>query len=487
MMIRGRIPGGIMTPAQWCVFDDLATQYGNNTLRITTRQSIQFHGVVKSGLRPLIKKINESLLSTLAGCGDVNRNVMAPPTPAYTKAREQVIADAHRVAMALAPQTKAYHSIWIDGVQLDNAAAENKNFVDPLYGNTYLPRKFKIGFAIPPVNDMDVFTNCLGFIAIIENDKVIGYNLAVGGGMGRSHGNVQTYPRLADVIGFLTPDKLVDVAKAVLTIHRDFGDRTDRKHARLKYVVAERGVAFMQEEVNKRAGMTLAPAKPYKFTTTADLLDWRKAVDGTWFLGVFVETGRVKNEQKTALRQVAEKFPNIEFRLSGNQNVILAKCSDADKAGITALLQSHGQKVENQASIMRAAGMACPSLPTCGLGLAESERMLPGMIDRVEKLCGEVGLSNEEIIIRSTGCPNGCARPYMAELAFVGKAPGRYQVWLGGNTAGTRLNRIWKDVIKEVDLETELRPVLVRFAKERNASERFGDWCDRVFLNEQKN
>jgi len=487
MMIRGRIPGGIMTPNQWCVFDDLATQYGNNTLRITTRQSIQFHGVVKSGLRPLIKKINDSLLSTLAGCGDVNRNVMAPPTPAYTKAREQVAADAYRVAMALAPQTKAYHSIWIDGVQLDNAAAENKSFVDPLYGNTYLPRKFKIGFAIPPVNDMDVFTNCLGFIAIIENDKVIGYNVAAGGGMGRSHGNVQTYPRLADVLGFFTPDKLVDVAKAVLTIHRDFGDRTDRKHARLKYVVAERGVEWTRQEVNKRAGITLEPAKPYKFTTTTDLLDWRKAVDGTWFLGVFVETGRVKNEQKTALRQVAEKFPNIEFRLSGNQNLILAKCSDADKAGITALLQSHGQKVENQASIMRSVGMACPSLPTCGLGLAESERMLPGMIDRVEKLCTEVGLSNEEIIIRSTGCPNGCARPYMAELGFVGKAPGRYQVWLGGNTAGTRLNRIWKDVIKEADLETELRPVLVRFVKERNANERFGDWCDRVFLNEQKN
>ncbi|HXI72728.1 MAG TPA: NADPH-dependent assimilatory sulfite reductase hemoprotein subunit [Verrucomicrobiae bacterium] len=485
MMIRGRIPGGVMTAKQWCVFDELATQYGNNTLRITTRQSIQFHGVVKSGLRPLIAKINESLLSTLAACGDVNRNVMAAPTPAYTKAREQVIADANKVALALAPKTPAYHSIWIDGVQLDNVAAENKNFVDPLYGKTYLPRKFKIGFVIPPVNDMDIFTNCLGFIAIVENDQLVGYNLAVGGGMGRSHGNVQTYPRMADVIGFLTPDKLVDVAKAVLTIHRDFGDRTDRKHARLKYVVAERGVKFMQDEVNQRAGITLAPAKPYKFTTTADLLGWHKATDGKWFLGLFVETGRVKNEQKVALREVAEKFPHLEFRLSANQNVILANASDADKAAITALLTSQGVKTENQASLLHAAAMACPSLPTCGLGLAESERMLPGMIDRIQKLCDEVGLSNEEIIIRSTGCPNGCARPYMAELAFVGKAPGRYQVWLGGNASGTRLNRIWKDVIKEPELETELRPVLVRFAKERNAGERFGDWCDRVFLSEQ--
>jgi sulfite reductase (NADPH) hemoprotein beta-component len=487
MMVRGRIPGGVMTAKQWCVFDDLATKYGNNTLRITTRQSIQFHGVVKVNLRPLIAKINESLLSTLAACGDVNRNVMAAPTPAYTKTRELVVADAHKVALSLAPKTPAYHSIWIDGVQLDNEAAENKTFVDPLYGKTYLPRKFKIGFVIPPVNDMDIFTNCLGFMAIVENEGLIGYNVAVGGGMGRSHGNVQTFPRLADVIGFITPEKLVDVAQAVVTIHRDYGDRSDRKHARLKYVVAERGVKFMQDEINQRAGVSLAPAKPYIFTTTADLLGWHKATDGKWFLGLFVETGRVKNAQKVALREVAEKFPNVEFRLSANQNVILANATDADKAAITALLASHAVKTENQARLLHAAAMACPALPTCGLALAESERVLPGMVDRIEKLCDEVGLTNEEIIIRSTGCPNGCARPYMAELAFVGKAPGRYQVWLGGNASGTRLNRIWRDVIKETDIETELRPVLVRFVKERNGGERFGDWCDRVVLNEPKN
>lgn len=485
MMIRGRIPGGVMTAKQWCVFDELASTYGNNTLRITTRQSIQFHGVVKSGLRPLIAKINESLLSTLAACGDVNRNVLAPPTPAYTKAREQVFADAHQVALALAPQTKAYHSIWIDGVQLDNSAAENQNFVDPLYGKTYLPRKFKIAFVIPPVNDLDVFANCLGFIAIVENDKLIGYNLAVGGGMGRSHGNEATYPRLADVIGFFTPDKVVDVAKAVLTIHRDFGDRTDRKHARLKYVVAERGVDFMRTEVNQRAGITLAPARPYQFTTMQDLLGWHKAVDSSWFLGLFVNMGRVQGAQKTALRQVAEKFPHLEFRLSANQNVILANASEADKAAITNLLNASAVKTEHQATILHAASMACPALPTCGLALAESERYLPGLIDRIEKVCGDLGLGDEEIIIRSTGCPNGCARPYLAELAFVGKAPGRYQVYLGGNAAGTRLNRLWKDVMKDPDMENELRPVLARFAKERLANERFGDWCDRVFLKEQ--
>jgi sulfite reductase (NADPH) hemoprotein beta-component len=485
MMIRGRIPGGVMTAKQYGVFDTLATQYGNNTLRITTRQSIQFHGVVKSNLRPVVKAINDSLLSTLAACGDVNRNVLAPPTPAYTPAREQILADCNKVALALAPQTEAYHAIWIDGEQLDLEKPENKNFVDPLYGKTYLPRKFKIAFVIPPVNDLDIFTSCLGFIAIIENDKLVGYNLSVGGGMGRSHGNEATYPRLADVIGFFTPDKVVDVAKAVLTIHRDFGDRTDRKHARLKYVVAERGVKFMQDEVNQRAGLTLAPAKPYQFMTTSDLLGWHRAVDGSWFLGLFVESGRVKGAQKIALREVADKFPKIEFRLTANQNVILANVSDSDKASINAVLTGHGVKTENQATILHAAAMACPSLPTCGLGLAESERMLPGFLDRIEKLLAEVGLAGEEIIIRSTGCPNGCARPYMAEIAFVGKAPGRYQVWLGGDVSGTRLNKVWKDVLKEADLETEFRPVFTRFAKERHAGERFGDWCQRVFLKEQ--
>ena len=488
MMIRGRIPGGVMTPKQWCVFDDLASTYGNNTLRITTRQSIQFHGVVKAGLRPLVKKINESLLSTLAACGDVNRNVLAPPTPAHNKVREQLFADCHSTAMALAPQTKAYHSIWIDGVQLTLDAPENKNFVDPLYGKTWLPRKFKIAFALPPVNDVDIFTNCLGFIAIVENDQLVGYNVCVGGGMGRSHGNDATYPRVADVVGFITPEKVMDVAKAVVTIHRDFGDRTDRKHARLKYVVAERGADWTRGEIEKRANVKMAPAKPYKFTSMGDRYGWNKQVDDRWFLTLFVETGRVKDAEgrrlKTALRQIAEKFPNIEFRLSTNQNVILANVSELDRAAINSLLAEHGVKTEKQASVLHAAALACPALPTCGLALAESERMLPGLIDRLEKLCGDLGLGGEEIIIRSTGCPNGCARPYMAEIAFVGKAPGRYQVWLGGDVAGTRLNRIWKDMVKDPEIESELRPLLARYAKERENGERFGDWCDRVILNE---
>jgi sulfite reductase (NADPH) hemoprotein beta-component len=489
MMVRSRVPGGVMTANQWKIFDELASTYGNNTLRITTRQTIQFHGILKSNLRSVIKGINESLLSTLAACGDVNRNVLAPPTPAYTKARDQVYADCLRVAMQLAPKTKAYHSIWIDGVQLNLEDPANKDFSDPLYGQTYLPRKFKVAFAIPPVNDIDVFTNDIGLIAIVENDELVGYNVAVGGGMGRSHGNAKTYPRLADVIGFITPEKLVDVAKAVVTIHRDFGDRVDRKHARLKYIIAENGVDWAREEVEKRADVKLEPARPYKFTALGDLYGWHKATNGTSFLTLFVETGRVKDTEtkklKTALRQVVEKFPHLGVHLTTNQNIILANVPESDKAAINSLLAEYGVKTENQASVLHSASMACPALPTCGLALAESERMLPALIDRIEKICDDLGLGSEEIIIRSTGCPNGCARPYIAELAFVGKAPGRYQLFLGGNAAGTRLNRLWKDVVKDPEIESELRPLLARFATERNEGERFGDWCERVLWVEQ--
>ena len=489
MMVRTSVPGGILTSRQWIAMDDMASQYGNNTLRVTTRQTIQFHGILKSNVRALIKGLNESLVSTLAACGDVRRNVMAPPTPAYTLAWGQVLEDCRLVSEQLKPKTGAYHSIWIDGVQLNLDGEENKNFVDPLYGKTYLPRKFKIAFAIPPVNDIDLFTNCLGFIAIIEDEKLVGYNVAIGGGLGRSHGNVQTYPRLADVIGFLTPDKLVDVSKAVLTIHRDFGDRTDRKHARLKYVIEERGADWALEEVNKRTGFQLEPPRPYRFTTTGDLYGWRQAVDGKWFLTLFIDTGRVKDVEgrrmKTSLRQVAEKYSDIEFRLSANQNVILANIIEDDKDAINEILVEHGVKTDHrQTTPLHAASMACPALPTCGLALAESERMLPGLVDRIEKVCEAVGLAGEEIIIRSTGCPNGCARPYVAEIGFVGKAPGRYQVWLGGDLAGTRLARLWKEMVKDADIEGELRPVLTRYVNERFNRESFGDWCDRVLLSE---
>lgn len=489
MMIRGRIPGGVMTPAQWQVFDDLSTRHGDNTLRITTRQSIQFHGVVKSGLAAVVRGINESLLSTLAACGDVNRNVLAPPTPAYTKARDEVFADCVAVADALRPRTRAYHAIWLEGVQLDLNAAENREYVDPLYGPTYLPRKFKVAFVIPPLNDLDVLTNDLGLIAVVEGDHVVGYNLAVGGGMGRSHGNEQTYPKLAEVLGFFPRSKLVDVAKAVLTIHRDFGDRTDRKHARLKYVVQERGADWTRREVEARAAVTLEPVRPYRFTKQGDLYGWHRQVDGRWFLGLWVQSGRIKDTEqqrlKTALRQVADRFA-VEFRLTANQNIILANVAEEDRTGIQEILTAHGVRTEDQGTTLNRVALSCPALPTCGLALAESERYLPGLIDRIEALCSELGLGGQEITIRMTGCPNGCARPYAAEIGFVGKAPGRYQIWLGGNEASTRLNRLWKDNVKDPDLIPELRSVLERYAKERQASEGFGDWVARVLWAEPK-
>jgi len=426
-----------------------------------------------------------------AKAGETKGGETAAPTvdkTKSTKARADVFADSLLVMEALAPQTKAYHSIWVDNVQLNLDAEENTSYVDPLYGATYLPRKFKTSFVIPPSNDMDVFTNDLGFIAVIENDQLLGYNLAVGGGLGRSHGNDQTYTRLADVIGFLPREQVVNVAKAVLTIHRDFGDRTNRKHARLKYVVAERGVTWLIAELNRRTGFALTGVRRFEFTNTTDTYGWQRAVDGSNFLTLFVQTGRIKDVEghamKTALRQVAEKFPKIEFRLSGNQNVILANIPDADRAAIDALLASHGVKTSAQASVLHAASMACPSLPTCGLGLAESERALPGLINRIEKLAAEIGVANEEIIIRSTGCPNGCARPYMAEIGFVGKAPGKYQLWLGGDVTGARLNQVYKEVIKEAELEAELRPLLTRWKAERTTGERFGDFATRVLIPE---
>jgi sulfite reductase (NADPH) hemoprotein beta-component len=487
-MIRGRIPGGVLSAAQYRVFDDLATTHGNQTLRITTRQSFQFHGVVKTGLGPLMKQINEALVDTLAACGDVNRNVMAPVVPATTLARQQVYEDARRVSEALLPITKAYHSIWVEGVQLNIEDPENSDFVDPLYGKQYLPRKFKTAFVIPPVNDMDVFTNCLGFIAIVEGDRLLGYNLTAGGGMGRSHGNEATYPRMADVIGFITPEQLIPASKAVLTVHRDFGDRTDRKHARLKYVLEEKGADWFRAEVEARAGFKFGPARAVTFTSQTDLIGWQKGLDGKWFLGLWVDMGRVKDagthQMKSGLRAVADQFPGVEFRLTANQNIVIANVDDATKEAITGVLTAHGVRVAQQASALHLGSMACPALPTCGLSLAESERYLPTLVDQIEGVLGEVGLGGEEIFIRMTGCPNGCARPYMAEIGFVGKGPGRYQLWLGGNATSTRVNRVYKEMVKEAEILPELKGLFTRFAAERQTGERFGDWVARTVWTE---
>jgi len=487
MMVRTKFPGGVLTAPQYLVCDELSSRYGNNTMRITTRQDFQFHGIVKSNLRQTMKGLNEALMSTIAACGDVERNVMAPPTPATSPLVEKVLEEARKLSDLLAPKTPAYHGIWLDGKELDLSAEANASFNDPLYGKHYLPRKFKTGFVIPPLNDIDIFTHDLGFIVIAENGQLVGYNLLAGGGMGMSHGNAQTFPRLADVIGFLPPEHLADVAKAVITIHRDFGDRTNRKHARLKYVLEERGVDWFRIEVEQRAGIKLGPVRPFEFTKQGDLLGWHQQTNGNYFLGLFVENGRVRDEAgyqlKTGLRRVLEKFP-MEVRLTASQNLLLVNVPSAQRTAIEQLFNEHGISVTNPFSRTRMASMACPALPTCGLALAESERTLPSLVTGFEGLLTEVGLQDEELIIRMTGCPNGCARPYMAEIAFVGKGPNKYQIYLGGNEPSTRLNKVYKDSVKGDDLLNELRPLLIRFRQDRRPGERFGDFCARVVWQE---
>jgi sulfite reductase (NADPH) hemoprotein beta-component len=487
-MVRGRLPGGSLNSDVYLAFDRLCGEFANNTLRITTRQGFQFHGVVKGALGPFMKGLNDAMATTLAACGDVNRNVMAAPTPATSPLVDEIQRHAKTVSDALLPKTRAYHQIWVEGVEL-KLTDEDASFVDPLYGKSYLPRKFKVAFAIPPLNDIDIFTNDCGFVAIAENGRLAGYNLVAGGGMGMSHGNAQTFPRLADVIGFVTPEQVVATAKAVVTIHRDFGDRTNRKHARLKYVIEERGVPWFREEMERRLGFKIPAARPFEFTSQGDVYGWQKQFDGKYFLGLFVENGRIKDagdyRLKSGLRAVAEKF-KCDLRLSPSQNILLVNVGPEDRDGITKTLAEFGVPVENQASVLRRASIACPALPTCGLALAESERVMPDVLTRLEGLLKEVGLADEEIIIRMTGCPNGCARPYTAELALVGKAPGKYQLYVGGNQPGTELCSLYKESVKSDELVNELRPVFSRFKRERVGAERFGDFSRRVLLPEKQ-
>lgn len=490
MMVRTRFPGGVLTGAQYVACDDIASRYANGTMRITTRQDFQFHGIVKSELRATMKGLNEALVSTLAACGDVERNIMAPPTPATSPLVDYVLKQARQLADELAPKTPAYHRIWLDGQELNMNGAGEPNFLDPLYGKRYLPRKFKTAFVFPPLNDIDIFTNDLGFVVIAEGERLVGYNVLAGGGMGMSHGNTQTFPRLADVVGFIAPEDLVAVAKGVLTIHRDFGDRTNRKHARLKYVLEERGVEWFRGELEERAGVRLAPAKPFEFTRQGDLLGWHRQINGQYFLGLFVENGRIRDTEgyrlKSGLRRAVEQFLP-EVRLTAAQNLLLVNVPAEQREEIDRVLAEHGVSTANPFSRTRLASMACPALPTCGLALAESERALPGFLTQFEALLAELGLQDEEIIVRMTGCPNGCARPFMAEVAFVGKAPNKYQLYLGGNEAGTRLNRLFKDSVKTEDLMNELRVVFTRYRQERQAGERFGDFCQRVLWEGQAN
>jgi sulfite reductase (NADPH) hemoprotein beta-component len=486
LMVRTKFPGGVLSAPQYLACDRLSSQYGNNTMRITTRQDFQFHGILKSNLRQTIKSLNEALISTIAACGDVERNVLAPPTPATSPLVERVLEEARVLSGRLAPKAPAYHAIWIEGRELDLNDETNARFVDPLYGSSYLPRKFKTAFVIPPRNDIDIFTNDLGFVVIAEGGRLAGYNVLAGGGMGMSHGNAQTFPRLADVIGFITPDQVEAVAKATITIHRDYGDRTNRKHARLKYLLAERGVDWFRAELEQRAGIELGAARPFQFTTQGDLLGWHEQSDGRYFLGLFVENGRIADSEgyrlKTALRQVVEQF-QPEVRLTPSQNLLLVNVGAEGREELDRRLAGHGVSTANPFSATRLASMACPALPTCGLALAESERAMPSILSRIEGVLAELGLEREELIVRMTGCPNGCTRPYTAELAFVGKAPNKYQIYVGGNEASTRLNRVYKDSVKGDELIGEVRAVLARYKQERKAGERFGDFCARALWN----
>ncbi len=480
-MLRVRLPGGRCTPQQWLVLDHLATQQANDSLRLTTRQTFQFHGILKGNLKPLVQGMHEVLLDSIAACGDVNRNVMAPPNPERSAVYGIMHEHAKAFSEAALPKTRAYHEIWLD----DELVAGGEPEAELLYGPTYLPRKFKTGFAIPPSNDVDIFSQDLGFIGIVENDTLVGYNVTVGGGLGMSHGNVETFPRLADVVGFIAPDQVNAIGLAVIATQRDHGDRTNRRHARLKYTIEDRGIAWFKQEVEARSGITFGPARPFAFTTVQDPHGWQACADGTWFYGLHILSGRIKDvpgwPMKAALREIAEIHTG-DFRLTPSQNLTISGVTAAQKPVIEAILAKHGLDKENLRGGMRLNALSCVALPTCGLALAESERALPDLLTRFEAVLEEAGLRDDAISLRVTGCPNGCARPYLAEIGFVGKAPGKYALYLGAKYNGSRLNRLFAPSVTFDDALALLTPVIKRYALERQSGEEFGDFCNRVIL-----
>ncbi len=480
-MLRVRLPGGKATSQQWLVLDQLATELASPSLRLTTRQTFQFHGVLKGNMKPLIQGMHKVLLDSIAACGDVNRNVMAPVNPEQSPVLEQVYQDAKGWSDYALPKTRAYHEIWLDEELVAGGEPER----EPMYGDTYLPRKFKTGFAVPPSNDVDVYSQDLGYIAIIEDGKLLGYNVTVGGGLGMSHGNEETFPRLADTLGFIARENVNKIGHAVLTTQRDFGDRTNRRHARLKYTIADKGVEWFKAEVEKRSGVTFAPARPVTFTTIQDPHGWHKNADGTWFYGLHILSGRIVDRagwpMKTALREIAQMHRG-DFRLTPSQNLTISGVSEKEKPVIEAILARYGLDKENERSGLRLNALSCVALPTCGLALAESERALPDLVARFESILDEAGLHEDAISLRVTGCPNGCARPYLAEIGFVGKAPNKYALYLGAAYNGTRLNRLVSPSITFEDAVKLLEPVIKRYAKERLPGEKFGDFCEREIL-----
>ena len=478
-MIRARIPGGLLTSAQWLGVDRIATDYANQTVRLTTRQAIQYHGVIKRDLKQTVADINHATLDTIAACGDVNRNVMSPPLPALSVVHRQVQRYAESLSEHLMPKSRAYHEIWLDSKKVESS----KDEVEPIYGDTYLPRKFKAAFVVPPQNDVDVYAQDLGFITIVEGSAVVGFNVSVGGGMGMTHGETNTYPRLGDVLGFITPKDILAVAEAIVTTQRDYGDRTNRKHARLKYTIDDHGVEWFRGEVERRSNVKFEEARKFAFVANGDVYGWHKDDVGAWHYGLFVENGRIgdvgERRLLSGLRKIAERY-NTEFRLTPNQNLIISKVDEAEKAGIAEILSEFGIQNSQRATPLRLNSMACVAFPTCGLAMAESERYLPTLIDKLDAGLKQHGLTDKPITIRMTGCANGCARPYIAEIALVGKGPGRYKVFLGAGFAGERLGAPYLENANEAEVLEALDPLFARFAAERNDAEHFGDFLVRA-------
>jgi len=481
-MIRVRMPGGVFTPAQWLALDDIASDYANGTLRLTTRQTFQFHGVIKSNMRRTMQAIDAALLDTLAACGDVNRNVLSSSNPHLSKAHAEAYELARQLSDHLLPNTGAYHEIWLDGEKVAESPAIAAADDEPIYGSTYLPRKFKAVVAVPPHNDVDLYAQDLGFVAIVEDGAVIGYNVTVGGGMGMTHGDPETFPRTADVLGFCSPDQAIEVGEKILTVQRDWGNRENRKRARLKYTIEDHGLEPFRAEVERRLGYALEAPRAVTFAVTGDPIGWHKGGSGRWHLGLFVENGRITDRPRqtlrTALRQIAEIHTG-DFICSANQNVIIANVTAAKKRTINQILNEHGIAPDVGSGLRRNA-MACVGMPTCGLALAESERFLPDLISELEPILARAGLSDDDIVIRMTGCPNGCARPYLSEIGLVGRGPGRYNLYLGAAFDGSRLNKLAADDADRDTIIALLEPLLVSYGEKRHDGERFGDFVIRT-------
>ncbi|WP_085059948.1 assimilatory sulfite reductase (NADPH) hemoprotein subunit [Staphylococcus haemolyticus] len=477
-MIRVRLPGGTATPEQWIAMDDISNNYANQTLKLTTRQTFQFHGILKRNLKTSMKKINESVLDTIAACGDVNRNTMCNPNPYQSHIHKEINDYATKISDHLLPKTNAYHEIWLDGEKVLDSSEE----IEPMYGKKYLPRKFKIGIALPPSNDIDVYSQDIGLIGIVEDETLVGFNVTVGGGMGMTHGNTDTYPQVGRLAGFVPKEQVVDVCEKILTIQRDYGNRENRKNARFKYTVDRLGVDKVVEELNTRLGWEIEEPRDFEFEHNGDRLDWIEGDEGVWNYTLFIQNGRVKDTEdyqlKTALRKIAETHTG-DFRLSPNQNLIIANVTPEKKEEIQNLIDQYGLTDGKNYTGLRRNSMACVAFPTCGLAMAESERYLPSLISKIEDLLDEAGVDDEEITIRMTGCPNGCARPALAEIAFIGKAPGNYNMYLGGGFKGERLNKLYKENIGEQEILESLRPILMDYGKERLEGEHFGDFVIR--------